>query len=246
MDSHEPNPGAAGNPAPAQALQTLSSGDVAVEAIDCWNRIGVSGDSSCSRLAEVLHCRNCPVYSTAASHLLDRQLPADYRRQWTEHFSVEKKSAAAGRHSLVVFRVGREWLALPTRVFRQIAEHRKVHSLPHSRDKVLLGVANVRGALLVCVSLGRLLGLEQAPSLAKPRTVYERLIVAEWEGKPLVFPADEVHGIYRHRPEELRDPPATVAKAAGNFIKGLLPWEGRLVALLDEELLFSTLNRSLA
>ncbi|MCW1245836.1 chemotaxis protein CheW, partial [Pseudomonas sp. SAICEU22] len=39
---------------------------------DCWNRIGVHGDKSCPLLAEHIHCRNCSVYSAAATRLLDR------------------------------------------------------------------------------------------------------------------------------------------------------------------------------
>ncbi len=34
---------------------------------DCWNRIGVRGDRSCPKLAEHIHCRNCPVHAAAAS-----------------------------------------------------------------------------------------------------------------------------------------------------------------------------------
>ena len=39
---------------------------------DCWNRIGIHGDNSCPLLIEHIHCRNCAVYSAAATRLLDR------------------------------------------------------------------------------------------------------------------------------------------------------------------------------
>ncbi len=53
------------------ALARLSEVD------DCWNRIGVRGDKTCERLAEHVHCRNCPVHAAAANRLLDRlALPA--------------------------------------------------------------------------------------------------------------------------------------------------------------------------
>jgi len=246
MDLNDPASGSLSDAATPQGLQAVHPAGLPAVVTDCWNHIGVSGDSTCERLAEYFHCRNCPVYSAAANLVLDRQLPAGYRRQWTEHFASEKKTAAAGRQSIVIFRIGADWLALPTRVFQQIAEQRRVHSLPHRRDNVVLGLANVRGTLLICVSMGRLLGLEKELVPAKPRTVYERLVVAEWQGKPLVFPVDEVHGIHRHRPEELKEPPSTVSKAAVHFTRGILPWEGKLVGCLDEELVFSTLNRSLS
>ena len=43
----------------------------------CWETIGVHGDSSCEELAQHIHCRNCPVYSTAAQGLLDRPIPQE-------------------------------------------------------------------------------------------------------------------------------------------------------------------------
>ncbi len=39
---------------------------------DCWNRIGIHGDRSCPLLVDHIHCRNCSVYSAAATRLLDR------------------------------------------------------------------------------------------------------------------------------------------------------------------------------
>ena len=42
---------------------------------DCWNRIGIRGDQSCPKLPEYVHCRNCPVYASAARRLLDRLPP---------------------------------------------------------------------------------------------------------------------------------------------------------------------------
>jgi chemotaxis-related protein WspD len=51
---------------------------------DCWNKIGVRGDSSCKELEQAIHCRNCRVYSKAAANLLDGEPPADYIAHWTE------------------------------------------------------------------------------------------------------------------------------------------------------------------
>ena len=45
---------------------------------DCWNKIGVRGDSSCRELEEHVHCRNCPVHAAAAVALLDREMPGQY------------------------------------------------------------------------------------------------------------------------------------------------------------------------
>ncbi len=215
---------------------------------DCWNKIGVHGDGSCPELESYVHCRNCPVYSAAAAKLLDADLPAGHLDEWTRHFASERKVEETGTHSLVIFRIGAEWLALPTAVFKEVATMRAVHSLPHRRNGVVLGLANVRGALLVCVSLGDILGLEKAAptKVDKARALHRRLLVISREGSRLVFPVDEVHGIHRCQPHELKEAPATVAKAAATYTKSVLGWRDKAVGCLDDRLLFSTLNRSLA
>ena len=41
--------------------------------------------------------------------------------------------------------------------------NRLIHSLPHRRQGIVLGLVNVRGELLICVSLARLLGIVPDP-----------------------------------------------------------------------------------
>jgi chemotaxis-related protein WspD len=214
---------------------------------DCWNKIGVRGDSSCPELEKYIHCRNCPVYSTAAVELLDTDPPANYLSLWSRQIAQKKQVKDLDTHSAVIFRIGTEWLALPTPVFNEVAELRTIHSLPHLRSGIMLGVANVRGELLTCVSLGRLLNLEKAdaPKQAKHSTVHSRLLVISQENQRLVFPVNEVHGIHRYRPGELKAVPATVAKATATYTKAMLPWKDKTVGCLDDQLLFYTLNRSL-
>jgi chemotaxis-related protein WspD len=231
---------AAASPSP-QAAGPLS--DLDIEA--CWSEIGVYGNRSCSELSQFVHCRNCPVYSNAAVRLLDRSLPLAYRREWTDHFASQRNPREPSKTSAVLFRIQAEWLALPTAAFQEVAERRQVHSLPHRRHTLVLGLANVRGEMLICVSLGHLLGLERMPAPEALRTDYHRLLVGNWEGGRLAFPVDEVHGPHRFHPEELRTPPATVAKFTPTYTRSILYWQQRAVGLLDAELLFASLNRTL-
>jgi chemotaxis-related protein WspD len=225
---------------PANALQ------------DCWNQIGVWGDGSCPKLAEVAHCRNCPVYSAAAAQLLQGETPADYLHEWAERLARPRPPAEAPEtQAALIFRLGVEWLALSAAVFQEVAEMRPVHSLPHRRGRVLKGLVNVRGELIVCVSLGGLLGLGEpamdAMNGQRPerRGACERLLVVSAEGGRLAFPVSEVHGIQRFAPAQLQAVPATVALASAHYTRGILPWEGRSVGCLDDKALFHTLNRSL-
>src|ERR1051326_1023769 len=202
----------------AESLTPAPVQQTGAEEIDtCWTRIGVHGNGSCPELKRFIHCRNCGVFSSAAHRLLDRPLPEEYRREWTLHFSQEKKRAAHTKLSAVIFRVSDEWLALPTQAFQEVAERRRIHSLPHRRQGIVLGLANIRGELLVCLALGRLLGLDRAPVAQVARTTYDRLLVTSCEGSRLVFPVDEVQGIHRFQGHELRELPATVAKSKLSF-----------------------------
>ena len=217
----------------------------AAESDACWSRIGVYGNGSCTELREFVHCRNCPVYSRAGVQLLNRTLPPEYRREWTAHYAAEKRLGAPGKASALLFRIGNEWLALPTRAFEEVAERRPIHSLPHRRQGMVLGLANIRGELVVCVSLGRLLGIEKSGTRRTPRTIYDRLLVANWDGQRLAFPVEEVHGICRFEPHQLKSTPATVSLSNQTCSRGILQWQERAVGYLDAEVLFSTLNRSL-
>lgn len=221
-------------------------GRVTASVTSCWNTIGVQGDRSCPELDVHVHCRNCPVYSDAAAALLDRPAPEAFTIERTRHFEAPKVADARETQSVVIFRIGREWFALPTSVIAEVAERRVIHSLPHRRTGIVLGVVNVRGELLVCVSLGRLLGLESlresVPSVS--RTGHDRVLVVRRDGVRVVLPADEVSGVQRFHASELKEVPTTVSKAATAHSRAVLSWSGHVVGLLDDHLLFRTLHRS--
>jgi len=214
---------------------------------DCWNQIGVRGDRSCPELVQHVHCRNCPVYVAAARALLDRELPAGDLAARSSRVAKAKRVTDGETQSVVMFRLGGEWLALPTAAVSEVADIRPVHSLPHRRGGAILGVASVRGELLVCVSLMRLLGLERtAPEPPGQRAVHQRLLVLRRDLIRAICPADEVHAVQRINPADLQDVPATVGKAPGRLSRAIIPWRGHSVGLLDDHLLFQSLQRSLA
>jgi chemotaxis-related protein WspD len=229
---------------PPAASSSASGAQVELEA--CWNKIGVYGSGACEELQKFIHCRNCPVYSQAGVQLLDRPMSPEYRREWSEHFALEKKAAAPARISVVVFRVGAEWLALPTNAFQEVAERKLTHSLPHRRQAIVIGLVNIRGELLICVSLSRLLGLETRVLKESRRHLHDRLMVVHWDGNRLAFPVDEVHGVHRFQPQELKEAPVTVAKATATYTRGIVLWQSKAVGFLDADSLFSSLNRSLS
>jgi chemotaxis-related protein WspD len=228
---------------PKRNLKSMS----AIKLNDCWNKIGVWGNRECGELKKVTHCRNCTVYSSAAAQLLGAELPQDYLERWTTHFAAEQKVESRQMQAALIFRIGAEWLALSPTNLQEIAEGRPIHSVPRGRSNTVLGLANIRGELLVCVALDRVLALEKVgpEKSSSKRAVYRRMVVAGREGSRFVFPVEEVHGIHWFNPNELKAVPITVAKTQATYIKGILLWQDKSVGCLDDQLLFDMLDGSL-
>lgn len=215
---------------------------------DCWNKIGVRGDASCAELKQHIHCRNCPAYSAAASTLFNRDLPATHLSDWTAHFAEKRQVEEPDSHSAIIFRIETEWFALPTCALDEVAGPRKVHSLPHLRSGIVLGLVNVRGELLVCVSLARMLRIGDVglSELQRQDSHAKRLMVIRHNGRRLAFPVDEILSIDRYHPRELRSVPATIAKASAAYTKAILSLKDKTVGWLDDQLLAHALDKSVA
>lgn len=215
------------------------------DAKPCWNSVGVWGSRStrCPQLAEMTHCRNCPVFIDAGSNLLNRAFPVGYMEEWTELMTREKTALNANNTSIIIFRIGRECLALRSAIFREIIHPRPIHQIPHRSDAVLLGLTNVYGELQLCFSLKTLIGnnddVETKDSTGK-------MLVIQSSAECWVFPVDQVLGVFRCNDDDTQNVPVTVAKASGTFTQKVMLCDQREVGLLDDELLFYTLRRRIS
>jgi len=213
---------------------------------DCWNRIGVAGDHSCALLERAVHCRNCEVYADAALRNLRRPVGADYKREWAEHFRTPEAGLTKLDSSAVVFRIGREWLSLPTPLFVQIAPTATPHRLPHRRARGLRGVVNVSGRLYPCMSLADLLEIDEREGESRSgRYSFQRLMLVQWEQQAYAIAVAEMHGIVRYAGEDMKPPAATINKGLTRYLSGVLPFEDKQVGCLDADLVGHQLARAL-
>jgi chemotaxis-related protein WspD len=215
---------------------------IAVEsAVDaqCRNLIGVWGDQSCPELRRHVHCRNCEVYAQAGRQLLDRSAPSGYFTEWSAQTTDGASTQTSAHRSVMVFRVGSEWLALPTGLIREVIDPLPVRRVPHRNDPRFLGLVNVRGELLPCASLGALLG---APLAAHAGVrILPRMLVLERDGAAWTIPVDEVDGLRSPEEHELVAPPVTVALAVPAFTAAMFTRPVGNVGLLDDDLLWRAL-----
>ncbi len=75
--------------------------------------------------------------------------------------------------------------------------------------------------------------------------MYRRLLVIRRDDVRVVCPVDEVHGVHHVHSRELKDVPATVAKATVTYSTALLSWRDHSVGILDDQLVFYSLKRGL-
>jgi chemotaxis-related protein WspD len=236
---------------PGNGLAPFNHGD------GCWHRIGVSGDRSCPELSTFVHCRNCPAFAAAARSFFDRPAPAGYLAEWSTWLAGsgcgsdgpgprgqcgaddDEDGALAQREgvSILIFRLGLEWLAFRTRAVAEVTRPRPVHRVPHRSDPIFAGLVNLQGQAQLCVSLHGLLGID-APG-SPPRLVVLR---DRGRSETWAFEADEVLGVQRIPRAHWGPVPSTLANPAVGFSQAILTWDGHSVGLLDEHRVFAALR----
>lgn len=236
------------------AIGSDSSGDlaklIALPLVDCWNHVGIRGDRSCPELAVHAHCHDCPVFATAARSFFDRPAPDGYLADWSRWLAAPDESSACGDDgetedhvvsgrgvALLIFRLGTEWLALEAQTIAEVATPRPIHRVPHRTSAVFRGIVNLRGQILLCVSLHNLLGVEGAGESSRLIVLRDRERSETW-----AFAADEVIGVERVAAGALGGLPATLSNPAVGFGKAVVSWKGRSVDLLDDQRVLGALG----
>lgn len=208
------------------------------EVDDCWNKVGINAGNKCEQLKQYLHCRNCPSFGNAARTIMRRPVSAEYRQDWARHFAQVEDDRSVATESVVVFRIGHEWLALPTRVFVSVADAAPAHRLPHRNEPGLLGIVNVSGKLYPCIALSELMSIDlHQPYEQSGRHAYPRLIVVQAGRQTVALPVHDVHGIERCRSADMLAPPSTVSRGVAHYLAGVIGIGGMQAGYLDAELL---------
>ncbi len=218
---------------------------------DCWNQIGVwsKKQEKCEKLREVIHCRNCDVYTKAGRKVIERVASADYLAQWSKSYAQTIPTTVKKQCSVVMFRVAAEWFCLPTRYCESVENRGSIHSIPRYSNQLLLGIVNIRGTLQLCFSLDTL--LQAAPESNNNNInnnalnkigIYQRLLVLKYNHQYYVFPVDEVGGVERIDDTNLESPPATLSQRQAEFVNGMVKIEKQTVAFLNMVPLFTALE----
>lgn len=222
------------------------TGNLNVAEQACWAKIGVSGDNTCPKLKEVVHCRNCEVFSLAARQFFRRPAPNGYREEWAKRAAEPPPIEDRTELSVIVFRLSTEWLAIDTEYLAETTDPQPVHRVPHRRHPAFRGLVNIRGRLLLCASLEKLIGVEASD---KPEPIlgyhvavgHPRMVVLSRGSQTWVVESPEVVGVTHAPRSKLQASPAGNDTAAGGLCRALLPWDHRTAAVLCPDRLFTAL-----
>jgi chemotaxis-related protein WspD len=162
----------------------------------------------------------------------------------TAHYARPREDERKATASVLVFRVGAEWLALPTALCDRVTAVPAVHKLPHRRAGKTAGLVPIDGDLVVHLSLADLLGINASDESA--RSAIPRLVVlADAQGR-VALTVSEVLGVYEHDVTQLRPVPSTLSRALVSYTSAMMDVAGRQVGCLDGPRVMNALSLALA
>jgi chemotaxis-related protein WspD len=209
---------------------------------NCWKEIGVAGDHSCPELATITHCYNCKVYSELGQTLFNRAAPEGYLEEWRIRLAKPPLSQAQEQTLLVgVFRLGEELLGLPANILQVVLAPSAVHHIPHRSDRLLRGLVNVKGKLLLCAALEELLHLQFNAQEHQDRQ--QRMVVMARKEEIWAFEVNDFLGILRFTTEDQSNLPSLSSKTLEHFTQIILRWQDRDVNFLDANSIFDALRQ---
>lgn len=187
---------------------------------------------------------------TPLRHSLQRPVGPDYLDEWARILRQPEAAAEVLDQSGLAFRIGAEWLMLPTAMLDSVAPSAPSHALPHRRGGALAGIVNVGGAIVPAIALDLLLDIQRSSSgtgtgATAERHVFPRLVVARVDGQRFAMAVDDLDGIVRYPGSRLQAPAATINRGLQRYLAGVLPHGGMMIGVLDAELLGQQMGRLL-
>ena len=179
---------------------------------------------------------------------IERPISDEYIDAATAYYAAPRELEDVVASSAFVFRVGAEWLAIPTKLLDEVVEVTATHSLPHRRGTVGVGLVSVRGDIIVHVSLAGLLGIADdtvASANASRRSARRVVVLADAAGR-IAISVDEIMGFHTYDPAASRAVPSTLGQALVSYATSMICVGERIVGMLDGARVAASLSMALA
>ena len=146
----------------------------------------------------------------------------------------------AQQSEFVSFTVAGQAFCLKITQIREIRRWAPVTLLPHAPMDVL-GVMNLRGAVIPIYDLSARFGLQQTE--ASERNV---VIVVAVHGKPVGLLAESVSEIISINPEEIQDTPPVDSRYTMEYIQGIISHDDTMVRIINLDAVISAPEQGLS
>jgi len=132
----------------------------------------------------------------------------------------------------LTFALDRELFAIPILAVQEIRGLEAVSRIPRSPDYVL-GVMNLRGAVVPVIDLRARLSIERCERTPTTVVIVVRLASGAAADRVVGCMVDAVSDVAHIADSSVRPPPEACGRVAGQFLKGIVEVDGRLVLLVD-------------
>ncbi len=147
--------------------------------------------------------------------------------------SYTAKNLLQGSRELIAFRIGDQEFCVNIMSVREIRGWTPATALPHS-PSYMMGVINLRGAVLPILDLSARLGMKPADPTAR-----HVIIVAQVRTKVVGLLVDAVSDILTVTDENIQPTPEISSDLERQFARGILAIEKRMICLIELEALFA-------
>jgi purine-binding chemotaxis protein CheW len=154
------------------------------------------------------------------------------RRRAESLSSESQDEVQVDQMSLLLFRLGDEWYAVPIESVREIYNDYEVTPIPGVPDYIP-GIVNIRGEIVSVTDLGALMRIPARPEAV----VVEQAsaIVASTEECVSALLVAEIGDIVEVAADALEPPLAVADRGQADWVSGSIYLDGRLVGVIDLE-----------
>jgi len=167
-----------------------------------------------------------------------QEIPEDYRQDWTKQIAQSKQEVRRQDKGAMLIRLGDEYVAWPSLSCLTVVSAHQIHAIPHRSHPVLKGLAAMRGQLLPCCSLARLLEIKTSSVIHE-----QQLILLGSEQHPIGMLVEHIETYIRFHHDDEQDLPSNLMKTGVCFSQSMLDWKEQKIPLLDDKLIISAFER---
>lgn len=143
--------------------------------------------------------------------------------------TVEKEKAEVSTRQFLAFELKNETYGIPLLEVQEIRTYTPATRIPNTPPYVV-GVINLRGAIIAVVDLRLRMGLE--PVTDEEQTI---IVVTNIGGKTFGLRADSVSDVVRIESEQIQEAPKVADAQSQKFLAGLAQMQDKVIILLAME-----------